>query len=191
MAMGRWIALALALAYAALMQPMASCRKEIDGFDRFIVKAGHHECNGWRYHPYTRSSLDFEIQTNISWLFHDRVPSGNNGISKITGFAESMDHQKNRIVLGYKYHNDGSMWLWAYGNVDGVPFEEAIYKISSNTIYFCRISIEDGYYVIRIDDTEWMHKCNEKACVGARLNPYVGGEFVLQHDWNVLIKWHK
>ena len=57
--------------------------------------------------------------------------------------------------------------------------------------YLCRISVENNNYVIRIDDVEWTHPADPKSCVGVRLNPHVGGEYVLEHDWFVPIKIHK
>ena len=167
-----------------------SCRKQIDGFDLFVVKAGENPCNGNRFHPYSRESLDFEFKVDGTWIWDDISPAGVNGWSKIAGFAESIDHKKNRIVLAVRYES-GKIICGAYGDADGVGFYEKICELQVGGTYFTRISIEGDYYVIRIDGYEYKHLIGTKHLVGVRLNPHVGGDYTLGHDWRVLIKWIK
>ena len=183
--------LILELIMLSLIMLVSSCRKQTDdGFDKFIVKAGENECNGFRFHLYSRESLDFEFKVNSTWVWEDIIPAGVNGVSKICGFAESFDHKENRIVLGVKYIS-GDIRLYGYGDANGVPFNGFICNVEVGGIYFCRMAIEGGYYVIRVNGCEYKHPRGSLHKIGVRLNPYVGGEYVLGHDWIVELKFYK
>lgn len=165
-----------------------SCRKEVDGFELFTVRAGEHYCNGNRFHPYTKESLDFEFKVDESWIWKNKDPSNVNGWSKISGFSESFDHSKNRVVLVVRYESE-KIIIGVYGNTDGVPFEDKLFEAKVGGIYFCRISIEEGFYVVRISGLEWKIKMGTTHRIGVRLNPHLGGEYVLDHNWDVLLNF--
>ena len=100
------------------------------------------------------------------------------------------DHQENRCELGYKYSND-HMIIGAYANADGVPYRGAIDTLLSNRTYLCRISLEWGQWVIRVNGKEWRCPAGKDFKIGVRLNPYLGGTYTLNEDWDVLIRYGK
>ena len=178
------ILLAILLSFLIALFAVFSCRKTEDGFDVYIVKAGENECNGLRFIPYFKESLDFEFQTNDTWIWTVEAT----GWSKITGIGWMWDHQENRCELGYKYLN-GYMIIGGYANADGERFMGNIDTLQTDRTYFCRISLEFNEWVIRINGKQWKCPAGKDFDIGVRMNPYAGGTYVLNEDWKVLINF--
>ena len=182
------------LVYILILILLFSCKKDDDGFKEYVVKAGDHYKSGWRLTPTTKKSLDFEFKTNSTWIWNDQYPEGVTGWSKIAGFSEGEHIENSCIILGYRYEN-GFMIVGGYGRADGVDASDDplmdgyIDTLQMDSRYFVRIAREQGRYVIRINGKEWSCRAGKSFDWGFRLNPFVGGNYLIQHDWIVPIKW--
>ena len=148
----------------------------------YKVRAGKHSSALFGYKVYWgKLSMDFSFQTNKTWLW-DNV----SGISKVYGLSSGM-HQVNSMRLGYRCV-DGVMWAYSYSYHDGERESAKLCTLEPDREYKCRISVEDGFWVIRIGDSVGRHPFGRRRLFGFRCHPYVGGTYTLNKDWNVRIR---
>ena len=89
------------------------------------------------------------------------------------------------------------MIIGGYGRADGIDASDdqsmahRIDTIQAWATYHCRLSYEQGRYWIRINGKEWSCRAGKKIDWGYILNPHIGGEYLIAHDWNVSYKTDK
>jgi len=185
--------------YLLILLVLASCTKdEYLDFDTIRIPAG-------------KSSNMFEITLNRvsdridgvfiatpSWYYtYDEIGGEDmNGLSKIDGLTDGDVHDSSARIT-YKCVTDeyGEQHLMVYGYVwrDGVsPQEKADQKhflteIIPDKAYRYSILREGGMYKFSFDGVEWECLAGSNK-MSWRCNPYIGGRYVLKHDWVIHIK---
>lgn len=162
-----------------------SCEKYEDGSRVYIVPAYKHPCSHLPERTWNDKSMDFKFTTNNTWIWEDQYPGGSHGWSKIRGFSEGF-HKKNSLRLGYRY-NSPYMIVGLYARVNGNIRGVYLDTIQLNQTYLCRLAREGDYYVVRMNGKEVKCKAGNGKRWGYELFPHVGGEYVIRHDWKVLI----
>jgi hypothetical protein len=167
---------------------ISSCN---NNWKSYIVKAGNHASNEISLPTINVDQIKFKFKVDSSWYYHAPV---NPGWNKIRGFSYG-HHQKNSSArLGYQCINDTVLVVGAYCYVNGVsPQENPAQKGVIDTIYpgreyRCKIKYESGKYIFEFEGKLWEGPAGEALGWGYILNPYIGGEFTLDHDWHTSIK---
>lgn len=160
-------------------------------WETYVIKAGSHS-GGEVSTPYVGvDEIEFLFRTNDSWYYPAPVSSGWN---KIRGFSHGHHQDNSSARLGYQCLHDTLLVVGGYCYVNGVspqdnPFQKGIIDtIASNSEYRCKIVWEDGKYKFFFGDKYWESPAGLNQSWGYKLNPYIGGSFVLDHDWSVDIK---
>ena len=168
-----------------------------------ILLAG---CNTWKKYTITKGShgsgdlgkplisvneIEFEFKTNDTW-YYKAVP--NPGWNKIRGFSHGHHQDNSSARLGYQCLNDSVLVVGGYCYRNGVsPQENTDLKGIIDTIqpgkqYHCIIRREEGKYKFYFESKYWECQAGDSLDWGYLLNPYIGGDFTLDHDWVVKIK---
>jgi len=157
----------------------------------YVVKAGNHSSNGTMKLITGVNEIEFLFRADNSWYYRE-VP--NPGWNKIRGFSEGMHQNQSSARLGYQCLSDSLLVVGAYCYKDGVsPQENPDLKGIIDTIqpgkeYHCIIKREGSRYKFYFEDKYWDCEAGENINWGYLLNPYIGGNFTLDHDWVVKIK---
>ncbi len=134
--------------------------------------------------------IEFYFKTNTSWLYPEPA---RNGWSKIRGFSKGLHHKNESARLVYKCIDDTLLLVGGYCYINGVhpndgDSQQAIIDtIEPNRIYHCKIKLEDNRFKFFFEDKYWECKAGENPSWGYMLNPFIGGVYTLNHDWNIEI----
>jgi hypothetical protein len=160
-------------------------------FTKYTIKAGNHSSTTLPVLLGKTSEISFYFTVNESWYYKKPEHPGWN---KIRGFSQG-EHQSNSSArLGYQCLDDTLLVVGAYCYVDGISPQEnpaqkgIIDTVQAGNTYLCRILREDGKYKFYFGDKYWEGPAGKFIDWGYRLNPYIGGEFTLDHDWTTKIK---
>ncbi len=135
--------------------------------------------------------IEFYVKADSSWYY--QAPE-NPGWNKIRGISQGHHQDNSSARLVYQCLYDTLLVVGAYCYVDGVSPQEnpaqkgIIETILPGFVYYCAIFRENEKYVIEFDGKRWEGPAGKDLNWGYVLNPYVGGEFTFDHDWNVEIK---
>ena len=167
---------------------LSSCN---NGWKKYVIKAGQHSTNSVNPIKIGMNKISFDFKANESWYYS--APE-NPGWSKIRGFSNGHHQDNSSARLAWSCYNDSVLVVGAYCYVDGVsPQQNDAYKAIIDTIqigkvYHCEISREDDRYIIKFDKKRWEGPAGKDLNWGYLLNPYIGGNFTLDHDWMIEIK---
>jgi hypothetical protein len=165
-----------------------SCNKS---WKTYVVKAGHHSGTGSLHMITGVNEIDFKFKTDSSWYY---VMPAEPGWNKIRGFSEGHHQTNSSARLGYQCIDDTLLVVGGYCYKDGVSPQEnndlkgIIDTIQPGQQYHCIIKREDGKYKFFFEEKYWDCPAGENLNWGYLLNPYIGGDFTLDHDWKVRIK---
>lgn len=174
---------------AVILLLLFACTKDDDGFRLFTVKAGHERSS---HEPslveVNKNSLDFEYKTDESWVWTtDNEYFSYPGTAKIAGFSDGL-HRNQSCRLGYR-HNYGIGVVGLFVEQGSQYIFEPLDTVHPNQTYYCRLSVEGGYYVARQSGNEAKIEVHKERKWGYRLYPCMAGSYRLNHDWNVWIKF--
>ena len=169
-----------------LLIALLGCKKYEDGFRVFTVPAYKHRSSYYLDRTWNKKSMDFYFTTNDTWIWEDQYPGGSHGWSKVRGFSEGL-HSQNSLRLGYRY-NSPHMIVGLYAKVNGNQVSRYLDTLEMNCTYFCQLAREGNEYVLRINGKEVRCKAGNGKKWGYLCYPWIGGEYIVKHDWNVLIK---
>jgi hypothetical protein len=157
----------------------------------YTIKAGDHSKTEISTPFVEVNEIEFLFRTNDSWYYS---PPSAPGWNKIRGFSHGHHRDNSSARLGYQCLNDTLLVVGGYCYANGVspqdnPSQKGIIDtISSNSEYRCRIKWENGKYKFYFEDKYWESPGGTYKSWGYKLNPYIGGSFVLDHDWYTQIK---
>jgi hypothetical protein len=167
---------------------LSSCN---NNWKLYVVKAGNHSANKISLPRISPDGIDFSFKVNSSWYYPAQE---NPGWSKIRGISQGHHKNNSSARLGYQCLNDSVLVVGAYCYIDGVsPQENPIQKGIIDTVqpgneYHCIISRENGKYVFNFEGRKWECPAGKDKKWGYILNPYIGGEYTLDHDWSCEIR---
>lgn len=160
-------------------------------WETYVVKAGNHSSNDISLPLINVDRIEFRFRADSSWYYRAPVHAGWN---KIRGISHGHHHENSSARLAYQCLYDTMLVVGAYCYIDGIsPQVNQVQKAIIDTIqpgidYHCIISRENGKYSFRLEDKIWTIDAGQNINWGYKLNPYIGGEFTLDHDWIVEIK---
>ena len=162
------------------------------GWKRYTVQAGKHSNGRLGKLLLGSDMISFEFIADSSWYYSSALPPG---WSKIRGISHGHHQNNSSARLGYQCLHDSVLIVGAYCYIDGVSPQEnqqiqkgIIDTIQPGITYHCNIYRKDDFYHVDFQDKTWLCPAGKDLAWGYRLNPYIGGEFTLDHDWNVMIK---
>jgi hypothetical protein len=188
--MTKTVIFSLAIALLTLIF-ITSCEKN---WKTYVVKAGNHSTNELNAPLLNFDKIEFSFRANSSWYYDEPA---NPGWNKIRGISHGHHHDNSSARLAYQCLHDTMLIVGAYCYVNGVtPQQNPNQKTILDTIvpgktYNCSIIRENDMYLFHFEDIKWTCPAGENMSWGYKLNPYVGGEFTLDHDWVVEIKDRK
>ncbi len=152
------------------------------------IPAGNHS-----YYPsvnfvYDLNEIEFYFKTDSSWYYPEPE---RNGWSKLRGFSKGMHHDGGSARLVYKCINDTMLLVGGYCYVDGVHPNDAddqqatIDTIQPGEVYHCIIRHEDDKFKFYFNDKYWECRAGNSPSWGYMLNPFIGGVYTLDHDWEI------
>jgi hypothetical protein len=178
----------LLITVAIILIFLTSCTH---GWQTYIVKRGHHSKGDINAIKLNLNSIRFEFKADSSWYYN--LPD-NAGWNKLRGFSQGHHQNNSSVRLGYKCIGDSMLVVGAYCYINGVSPQEnesqkqIIDTIQPGRVYHCKISCEKGNYIIDFEHRRWSYKSGKDMGWGYLLNPYIGGEFTLDHDWTIELK---
>ncbi len=155
------------------------------------MKKGNHYSNNIGTLLYNTNEIKFYFRVDSSWYYPKPAYPGWN---KIRGLSHGHHQNNSSARLAYQCLDDSVLVVGGYCYVDGVSPQEnpaqrgIIDTIQPGKTYFCNIKRENNTYMIIFEDKIWTCKAGENQSWGYLLNPYIGGEFTLDHDWIVKVK---
>ncbi len=161
------------------------------GWKKYIIKAGNHSSNALSEMMTGVRKVEFYFKVDNSWYYDQ---PGAPGWNKIRGFSEGHHQNQSSARLSYQCINDTMLIIGAYCYVDGVSPQQnnqlkgTIDTIQANKTYHCRIIKDNGKYMFYFEDKYWECLAGQDVSWGYYLNPYIGGDFTLDHDWVVEIR---
>jgi hypothetical protein len=181
----------LALFTVFMLMGFSSCN---NNWKTYIVRAGSHSTNDISSPLTNTNKIDFDFKVNPTWYYEE---PDNPGWNKIRGFSHGHHQENSSARLGYQCFHDSLLVVGAYCYVNGVSPQEnpaqkgIIDTIQPGKVYHCAIILENGKYIFSFEGKTWEGPAGDDLNWGYLLNPYVGGEFTLDHDWKVEIKDNK
>ncbi len=160
-------------------------------YEKYTIKAGNHSSSKIPKLLGKTSEISFYFTVNDSWYYPKAEHPGWN---KIRGFSQGQHQSNSSARLAYQCLDDTLLVVGAYCYVDGVSPQEnpeqkgIIDTVQPGHTYFCRILRQDSKYKFYIGDKYWEGPAGKAIDWGYQLNPYIGGEFTLTHDWTTSIK---
>jgi hypothetical protein len=157
----------------------------------YVVKAGNHSTNDLSLPTMNLDRIEFKFKADSSW-YYPAPP--NPGWNKIRGFSNGHHQNNSSARLGYQCLSDSVLVVGAYCYVNGVSPQEnpaqkgIIDTILPGRVYHCEIKRQNSKYIFDFEDKMWECPAGKAINWGYLLNPYVGGEFILDHDWHIEIK---
>jgi hypothetical protein len=167
---------------------VSSCNSK---WKSFIVKAGNHSTIDINLPTINVNKIEFKFKADSSWFY---PPPQNPGWNKIRGFSNGHHQENSSARLGYQCLGDTLLLVGAYCYVDGVSPQEnpaqkgIIDTIYPGLVYHCIIKRENGRYIFDFENKVWEGPAGKAIDWGYLLNPYIGGEFTLDHNWHAEIK---
>jgi hypothetical protein len=167
---------------------ITSCNQK---WKTFVVSKGNHATNDLSAMLFDTEQIEFWFKADSSWYYPEPV---NPGWNKIRGLSHGHHQNNSSARLGYQCLNDTLLVVGAYCYVNGVSPQVnqaqkgIIDTIHPGEVYYCRIRWENQQYIIKFEDKTWIGPAGKNQNWGYLLNPYIGGEFTLNHDWIVRIK---
>jgi len=161
------------------------------GWKTYVIKSGHHSTMDLNPIKMNLNKISFEFKADSSWYY---LLPDNSGWNKIRGLSHGHHQSNSSARLGYRCFGDSILVVGAYCYVDGVSpqknedLKEIIDTIQPGRIYHCTISRENGKYIIDFEHRKWIGPAGKDLKWGYLLNPYIGGDFTLDHDWIIEIK---
>jgi hypothetical protein len=156
-----------------------------------VVSRGNHYSNELSKMIINTDMIEFYFEADSSWYYPEPAAPGWN---KIRGFSHGHHQTNSSARLGYQCLDDTVLVVGAYCYADGVSPQQnpalkgVIDTIQPGVIYFCSIAREGDQYIIKFENKTWVGPAGAHHAWGYLLNPYIGGEFTLDHDWVVKIK---
>lgn len=152
------------------------------------IPAGNHS-----YYPsvkfiYNLEEIEFYFKTDSSWYYPEPE---RNGWSKLRGFSKGMHHDGGSARLVYKCINDTMLLVGGYCYVNGVHPNDSddqqatIDTVRPGEVYHCIIRHENDKFKIFFEDKYWECNAGDSPSWGYMLNPFIGGVFTLEHDWEI------
>lgn len=179
--------LKITLVFVLLSLLMAGCNT----WKKYTISAGSHSTGDIGKPLVDVDEIEFEFKTNDTW-YYEEVP--NPGWNKIRGFSYGHHQNNSSARLGYQCLHDTLLVVGAYCYADGVSPQEnpdlkgIIDTIQPGQLYHCKIRCDQGKYRFYFGGKYWECPAGEELSWGYLLNPYIGGEFTLEHEWNTEIK---
>ncbi len=156
-----------------------------------VVREGNHSSNDISMMLFDTDEIEFYFKADSSWYYREPASPGWN---KIRGLSQGHHQNNSSARLGYQCIDDSILVVGAYCYVDGISpqintgLKGTIDTIQPGISYHCIIKRENGRYVILFENKSWTCPAGENLNWGYLLNPYIGGDFTLDHDWVVRIK---
>ncbi|MCB0821255.1 MAG: hypothetical protein KDC09_01060 [Bacteroidales bacterium] len=152
------------------------------------IPAGKHS-----YYPsvkfvYNLEEIEFYFKTDSSWYYPEPE---RNGWSKLRGFSKGMHHDGSSARLVYKCINDTVLLIGGYCYVNGVHPNEAddqqitIDTVQPGEVYHCIIRHDEDKFKFYFEDKYWECRAGDSPSWGYMLNPFIGGVYTLEHDWEI------
>ena len=176
------------VAFCILISLNTACTHK---WETYVVKAGDHSSNDVSLPLLKMDRIEFSFRADSSWYYKAPLHPGWN---KIRGFSNGHHQENSSARLAYQCLCDTLLVVGAYCYVDGISPQEnqaqkaIIDTIQPGIVYHCIISSDNSKYIFEFEDKIWKIDAGQKINWGYKLNPYVGGEFTLDHDWIVEIK---
>lgn len=162
----------------------------------FIVPAGEHSCkeliNKQLYpvspEPWLKNKMEFLVKVNNSWFYEKTEKLGWN---KIFGFSNGHHHfQGSARVVMQPFMEGVNIGGYCYAN--GVSpqqdksLKSVIQYITKKKILHCKISQvktgDEWKWKVRVDNNEQVYNAGNEYGIGYILFPYIGGDFIVEHD---------
>jgi len=152
------------------------------------IKKGNHS-----YYPSveffsSKNEIEFYFKTNDSWYYEEPV---RNGWNKLRGFSKGLHHDNGSARLVYKCVDDTLLLVGSYCYVNGVHpndgdgLQAVLDTVQPDKIYHCIIKEEDGKFKFYFEDKYWECNAGNTMSWGYMLNPFIGGVFTLNHNWQI------
>jgi len=178
----------LSLVLFMILFTLSSCQH---GWKTYIIKAGKHSAGGVNMIKTNLDKISFSFKADSSWYY---LLPDHSGWNKIRGISHGHHQENSSARLGWRCIGDTMLVVGAYCYVDGVSpqenvnFKSIIDTISPGRTYHCKISRRDNLYVIDFENKRWVGPAGRDLNWGYLLNPYIGGDFTLDHDWKIEMK---
>jgi len=167
---------------------LASCTH---GWEKYVIKKGHHSSGGINPIKIGLDKISFDFKANDTWYYD--LPD-NSGWNKIRGISHGHHQNNSSARLAWRCFGDSMLVVGAYCYVDGISPQDnnsqkdIIDTIQPGITYHCEISREHDRYVIEFENKKWEGPAGKDLNWGYKLNPYIGGNFTLDHDWMIEIR---
>jgi hypothetical protein len=161
------------------------------GWKTYVVKSGHHSSGEINPIKLNFDKISFDFKADSTWYYN--LPS-NSGWNKIHGISHGHHQNNSSARLVYRCIDGQILEVGAYCYVNGKSPQEnpwqkdVIDTIQPGSVYHCSISRAHGKYIIEFENKKWVCPAGKDLNWGYLLNPYIGGEFTLNHDWKVEIR---
>ena len=149
----------------------------------YTVKAGEHRSVN-KVTFLKKDVINYSFTTDSTWVWD---VSENNGYSKVVGIAWGSNH-KNSVRVAYMRSNDIGILSYYY-YIDGVsPMENhsqwgKLDTITIGNTYQGRLGWQNGYYFITLNNKHHSLKVKKPKGIKNLQHPYIGGTYVIDHDW--------
>ncbi len=173
---------------AMIVISMTSCTH---GWKSYIIKSGHHSSNEINPIKLDLDRISFDVKVDSSWYYEEPEHPGWN---KIRGISHGHHQSNSSARLGYRCRYGNLLEVGAYCYVNGESpqtnqnLKKVMDTVQPGKIYHCEISREHNNYIIRFEDKTWVGPAGKEINWGYVLNPYIGGEFTLDHEWKTEIR---
>ena len=161
------------------------------GWKTYIIKAGNHTAGGLSPIKFNLDKINFDFKADSTWYY---LYPDNYGWNKIRGISHGHHQNNSSARLAWRCFGDTVLVVGAYCYVNGDSpqdnpnFKAIIDTIQPGIIYHCSITRKDDMYVIDFEDKKWTGPAGKDLSWGYVLNPYIGGDFTLKHDWKIEIR---
>jgi hypothetical protein len=165
-----------------------SCRKEDNGFKRYVIYQGNHYCNGWKVELCSSDlNINYSFGTDCAYNEWETI----SGWNKLYGFS-------NISLEGNHSYSCRLAWRWSsslnkiiigyYTYVSGERKDGELDTVSLNSVNYGRTAYWAGCYVIQSNEHIKHVLIAEESVVYYKQNPYFGGQSVAPHDMTIYIK---
>jgi len=157
----------------------------------YVVKAGQHSSSSISQ-PLTGADLiEFEFKVNDSWYY---APPANPGWNKIRGISHGHHQNNSSARLGYQCLDGNILVVGGYCYADGTSPQQdhslkgVIDTVQPGNTYHCQIIRTGSLYKFFFNGKSWQCRAGQDLNWGYLLQPYIGGDFTIDHDWVVEIR---
>jgi len=164
---------------------------DLEGFTRYYIAKGYHECNP-RYLQYlSLSELRFQVCFDSSAIYTTVDPENQADINKLYGFGDNKAaHNSYSARFGWRWEGN-ALALFAYVYNQGSFEFKKIGNVAIAQIHKCRIQMQGASYVFTLNDSIQVTMPRKAKTIngeGYRLYPYFGGNEKAPHDVKIWIK---